>query len=732
MGRKNTTKEFRTFVKGIITEASPLTFPENASIDEENFVLNRTGSRQRRLGMDYENLYTGVSTTFNSASMESLAISTYRWDNVDNDPSLSFAVIQIGYKIFFADAFESAISSNLKNGGSSVDLASSGTRQFQMTAINGVLIVTTGETDPFYLSYDALTDTITKTDISIKVRDLWGVDDGLEVDEQPATLSDNHNYNLYNQGWLDANINLVKYPSNADIQYLGKDSNETFAAATLAKQFFGTTSAPRGKYIIDAFARGTSRGDESGVATVPVDTENGFISSACSYSGRMFYSGIISDVTSGDSRSPDYTGFIFFTKTMDNLEDLERCYQDADPTSEHVTDLIDTDGGYVTIPEASIIYKIIPYSGNILVFADNGVWRIFSTEKGFTATDQEIEQITNIGSVNASSIVIAEDVVYYWSVGGIYAIQPEEVSGSLIVNNISQHTVQSLFTGIKSVGRKNSIGTYDPINKKVSWLYNTEDSYLGTTFKNKYNRELILDTLMGAFYKNKIEDLELTSPYVASYMTVHDFLTLEDVQNVVVGGDQVQEDGIDVTVTQSMPATTNNTVTKYLTLIPTSTYSFTFSYYKDSDFLDWESADAAGVSFLSYLNTGYEIYGDTTSKKQVPYIFFHFERTEDGYDTSGTGVDYTNPSSCMVQAQWGWSNSTNSGRWGNPFQAYRLKRHYIPSGSTDTFDYGFDVVTTKNKLRGKGKAVSLYIYSEDEKDLRLLGWAASAAGTTVP
>jgi hypothetical protein len=42
--------EFNTFVKGIITEAGPLTYPDGASLDEANFVLNRDGSRQRRFG----------------------------------------------------------------------------------------------------------------------------------------------------------------------------------------------------------------------------------------------------------------------------------------------------------------------------------------------------------------------------------------------------------------------------------------------------------------------------------------------------------------------------------------------------------------------------------------------------------------------------------------------------------------------------------------------------------
>ena len=50
-------KAFRSFVKGLVTEANQLTFPENASVDEANFVLNRDGSRYRRLGVDYETGY---------------------------------------------------------------------------------------------------------------------------------------------------------------------------------------------------------------------------------------------------------------------------------------------------------------------------------------------------------------------------------------------------------------------------------------------------------------------------------------------------------------------------------------------------------------------------------------------------------------------------------------------------------------------------------------------------
>jgi len=51
--------------------------------------------------------------------------------------------------------------------------------------------------------------------------------------------------------------------------------------------------------------------------------------------------------------------------------------------------------------------------------------------------------------------------------------------------------------------------------------------------------------------------------------------------------------------------------------------------------------------------------------------------------------------------------------------------------SFDDFDYGYEVLTTKSKLRGYGRALSLYIQSESGKDMHLLGWGVSATGGTV-
>lgn len=51
MSRQRLQAEVVNHVRGLITEAGRLTFPEDASVYEINFVLHPSGVRQRRLGM---------------------------------------------------------------------------------------------------------------------------------------------------------------------------------------------------------------------------------------------------------------------------------------------------------------------------------------------------------------------------------------------------------------------------------------------------------------------------------------------------------------------------------------------------------------------------------------------------------------------------------------------------------------------------------------------------------
>jgi hypothetical protein len=709
MTQQSTKKEYNTFVKGLVTEAGPLTFPENASLDEANCVLNRDGSRQRRLGMDFEDDYVLRSVTIEADD----AVAAFRWESAANDVNNQLAVVQAGQLLLIFDATQPSISAALLD---TVDLSAYITGKTVISADSGMgyFFVTGGTSKPLYLSYNVATQQVTATQITLQIRDFFGVSDGLDVDETPAVLSTAHHYNLLNQGWPSDKITAYEagtgnYPSNAQQWFLGKDAEDNFDPDLLDKQEFGTTPAPKGRFIIDAFARSTSRNSASGLVTA-ADLETGYPRVVGFGFSRAWYAGVKSVYTGASEFNPNMTGFVFYSRTLRGTRDFGQCYSDADPTSEVDSELVDTDGGFITIPNSGPIHMLLEKGSSMLVFAEKGIWEIFGGEAGFTAAQQQVTKITSFGVLGASSIVDAEDAVLYWNQGGIYLLAPSEESGRLTARSITEETIQTYYNAIDKKAKLYAVGAFDPINRKVMWMYNDDEDYDGVNYRHKYNKELVLDTVLNAFYPNTISAHEEPSPYIAGYLATPDFL--------------LREEGI---------RNRGDTITKYLTVQfvdePTDDASISFAYYRDPTFRDWVSSDGEGTSFSSYIITGYEILGDSTRMKQSAYAVFNFKRTERTVvlDENDELVP-DNPSGCIVQAQWDWSDDSDSGKWGQEFQAYRLIRSYILGAEGSDIKYGHEVITTKNRLPGSGKALSLYIRSDEDKDFYLYGWALRFTG----
>ena len=813
--------ERNSFVKGLITEATALTFPENAALDLRNFELNRDGSIKRRLGMAIESLGTSIDTGRTATSVGNYAIQTYKWTNVNNDSTVSIGVVQVGDSLWFTDLFCDTLSTCMLNKDASgnpqplvidesvVPVRVSGNKPMSFTAVGGVLVVASKEMDyPIYLEYFPDTDSFSHKEIKIKVRDLWGIDDGLFVNERPYTLDAEHRYNLLNQGWTEntldngsrlpkiittasildtlaeryprlynddgtlkdpalSSVNLTNrdlskrdyliskygasasvgttaitelvgtpdtntgYPSNSDIFSYGKSTSEggdpDFDPLLYDIKAVSTTPAPKGKFVIDAFDRGVARQVQSTITAGSVDSELGNISAVATYANRVFYTGVDSSLVEPQDESPDYTGCLFFTQTFENFGSLESCYQSADPTDEDDFALVATDGGFLKIAEASNIVKLVVARASLIVIAENGVWEITGPDGVFKADEYSISQVTNIGCSSPDSVIVAEDTVVYWAEGGIYALSADQISSKLNAQNITETTIQTFFNDISAVAKAFVKGRFDPINRKMTWLYNDSDEYDGVTFQKKYNKELVYDTVLQAFYVHEIGDAT-DGTYLAAYIGTENFVVVDDVQNVVVNGEQVVSAGEDVVVTVPTKGRGEST-TKYLTLAPTgtgSTYEFSFALYRESDYLDWGEVDSP-----AYLITGYELGGETQRNKQIPYLTMHFNRTESGFEEVDGELEAINPSSCKVQTRWDFADSATSGKWGTQFEAYRLRRNYIPSGVGDGFDYGYSVVTTKTKIRGSGVAVSFKFETTAAKDCQIIGWGMPVTGGTV-
>jgi hypothetical protein len=831
---KKAEKTFNSFVKGLVTEASELTFPEGALVEGENFVLKRDGSLERRLGIDYENLYTKVSTGLTESQISQGRSAFYRWNSPSGDSSLSIGVIRIYNRFWFIDLLTTNPSSNLLNNSTYIEVSALTSSDVQFANLNNQLIIVSQDlTTPIIFTYNTDTKLISVSNLNIKIRDLFGVNDGLDPDVRPdyagitttkqwianstnyqkgdelyygvnvykitaasqgaqtvrssnsqiiygsspityaspqmgtvapthtsgtvasgnfdltyvrtitsADTSEEHRYNLRNQGWnktievvgggdaIDQTGSVLGvFPSNADVYSLGKNSNpssgdyEKYDPNILKKNSQSKYQVARGSFIIDAFSRGQSRetvADDAKINNLPVDKENGRFTTVAAYAQRLFYSGIKSDITEPDSRSPNYNNYIFFSRVVKSPEDFEKCYQEADPTDPGINSLVPSDGGTIQIPEVSRIVKIVAAQSSLLVFCQNGVWEVFGDTGGFYANNFQVSKVSTNGVMDQNAIVQVGGNFVYWSNSGIFSLVTDSASGRFAPENISLKTIQKLYLDIPFLGKKHARGFYDEKENRVRFLYNDSDSYSETNYVNKYNKELVYDLTLKAFSLFTIGELASNSPYISDYIEIPNFISSEEATNVLVGTDEVLVTSTDEVIVNVDIEADRNSQFSYLTLVGTS---WTISKANNTTFKDWVTENATGVNYISYLVTGYEYYGDLLKRKQVPYIQFYFERTEDGYTLVNNNLVLNNQSSCLVQSQWNWSDSANSGKWGSQFQAYRLLRNYIPANASDPFDYGDKIIITKNKLIGSGKVLSLYITSEEGKDMKLQGWA---------
>jgi len=727
-----TTKNYVALTQGLITEATELTFPPNCTLDEDNCVLFRKGSRRRRLGIDYETDYSLSVDTFDDADLDTMAVTTERWENVGGDPDLTFLVVQIGATLYFYDLGSEPVSDNKKS--FSVDLsdyAAPGVTDPENAVISvasgrGSLFVTSEKIDPFFITYDSDLDSITETDIFLEIRDFEGVEDNLDIAEKPSTLTAEHEYNLKNQGWAFTPQGLGTdvithykntrsvYPSNAQIWFVGKNSDSQFSPDQLDRTDFGNTRAPRGHFILDPFYK--DRSAVSGVAGLDVESEVKRPTAITFFAGRVFYAGT--------------KGNVYFSQVVnDNLSNVGYCYQEADPTSEDQSDLVATDGGVIKILDAGDFIDFFALGDSLVIFARNGVWQIGGSEgTGFKATDFSVSKSTNVGALSKRSIVNTDGLPVWWSETGIFTLEANPVSQKLGGTNLTERTIKTYYFDIPAVSKLNCTGVYDKGSKRITWFYKSTE---GGVNKYRYDKVLVLDTDLGAFYPWTISFTEGDSPFIADVFETDILNTVETTEDVVVGTDPVLVSADEVEVTNTA-ISGGLTYVKYFVIVPDGVdSSFTFGQFNNDNFIDW-AATGNGVSYLSFLESGHEVFEDIIRYKQAIYLYCYFKRTETGFEADGDGgYQLVNPSSCMMQAKWDWADHDNSNKFTTPVQVYRFRQQYGPDADLD-FDNGFPVVVSRNKLRGRGRSLRLRFESEEGKDFELLGYAINGTGNTEP
>lgn len=736
--KKTVRAEVNSFVKGFISEASPLNFPDKATIDELNFDLNIDGTRDRRLGFDIED--GGISHTslgVPTANRETAVYNTYTWDIGDIAGIKRILVVRSGSVLQFYNALATNISTSFI---SSIDFGSSiPATALSFATVEGSLIVTTNTGGVYVVTYNGGTS-FTFVFEEVKVRDVWGVEEKVyPLYENPkyrgAAVTNEHKYNLNNQSWAvqrknSANVlvrprdqyftDLALYPSNAEVVWTGLQFQPVTAGVTFERIYTNLytellesgLTAPKGYYILKLGTLGTSRTIEYcategivGVGPVAaVEAEigqniwtGGGINCIASYAGRLWYGNWTGSQLGRDSRSPDLTNMVCFSQVVKKVADITKCYQEGDPTSRDGSDLVETDGGFIKIPDMGYTMAMVNVGSSLIIITSNGVWSIQGgSDYGFTATSYKVSRISSFGCTSPNSVIVENDNVYYWGDTGINTITKNQV-GDWAVSNITQTSIQTFYSGISDTAKAEVFGTYDKFSKKIKWIYKNN----GRFNSNSETWELILDLNLQAYTKN------LIPPSVANDLSVVGMF-----QGLIKRVGSRNDDGIKYVYAQNSG----------------SHSSVLFGEYNNLSYKDWEVASGTGIDAKAYMLTGQQIVGDSSVDKQIPYLTMHFKRTEVGVDPS-TLVPLKR-SSCLMRCRWDFANTIVSNKWSPVKQMYRYPRAQYVVDSSDLYDNGFEVITTKNKIRGSGRAFSFYMETEPLLDCRILGWNIALTGNT--
>jgi len=713
--------------------------------------------------MNFESDFDYIAAGIVTGQLNVAGYNTFKWEAVGGDPNTNYVVVQMDNILYFFDLNKETLSQGGQDGTIALTAFPVSTR-FSFASVEGFLVVVSGAEEVAVISRNFVANTFAFEYQRLKVRDVWGIEEKAQptYETDPTfrskVLDPFHYYNLQNQSWgiprtdasggsVDPILNYSAgnsgfFPSSAEQVWTGMQ----FQAVATGQQPFermypnlyieslgAKLDSAKGYFIIDALRRGTSRTEAvqanrvkypqlQGTPPATVDRTDSGAHCITDFAGRIWYSGFAGVVIGGDKRSPNLSNYVFFSQLVKSQREFTLCYQDGDPTSREGNDIVATDGGFIRISGARNIIALRNLQTHLIVIASNGIWTVTggTQDSGFDATNYKVSKISTFGGLSETSVITTGGNCFYWSEDGIYAIGKNQY-GDMEVNSITVDTIQSYYQDITALAKAKAFGEYDQIAKKLRWVFKE-----GTAFSSdSITTELIFDITLKAWTKNVISNLADNSVEVISVFQTANFNKSIVEDQVFSGVDNVLV-GVDQAVIPAIMLDNNTQSLRYLTMAIDGGFpKFTFSYYNEPSWLDWVSKNGVGVDAKAFCLTGTSVFGDSGGDKQIPYLIMHFLRTEMDVDSEFVPQ---HQSSCLMRGQWNFANSIVSNKWSPLTQAYRYRKVRFSESLSDTFDTGFEVITTRNKMRGRGKAFALYFETEAGKDLQILGWNLTLNG----
>lgn len=411
----------------------------------------------------------------------------------------------------------------------------------------------------------------------------------------------------------------------------------------------------------------------------PYTGPNSKVIDITSMSGKIFY-------LAGDT--------VLFSQTVnENADNIGKCYQEADPTSEEISDLIDTDGGHVKFQAMGEGLALATFNRGVLVFGREKVYGLLSPrDKKFSATEYDTVELSSAGLAGSKSVVSVADSVYYWSPLGIFRIGVNSNTGNtLVAESVSAGTIQQYYNNITQYSKSNARAVFDFATNRIYWYYPLKENEPW-----KLNGVLVYDLNYNAFMPYKISD-------GGAVVGVFTTLTAERVRPSysLFAGDSLVIAG-DYNVIAKDVVTKYDRFQALQHCIIDENGNISFGDYNSRDFKDWLKS-----SYDSYMVSTPLTFNDTYFNKQAPILQTVITRTEE--DFTRTFKKYIGSSGAYLRMRWGWSNSDLSNRWDLIQNCYILPKDFLY----------IDYIVSRVHIRGRGRSMQIEIRNDGDKDFRL-------------
>lgn len=773
MASREALKNYYTFSKGLMTEASPLTPVEGACSDMSNVVLESDGSLRSRQALEL----IASEITIEGSTAIGTAYSYAVAESIENDtPASSRLALYIGGEYIYVFNIEDITAPSLID---SVAVPPSPTG-YTLIAGRGVFVATCGEYDPVILrKSNTGTGGYYATSVVLYERDLVGIDDGYPATFRPTTLTNAHQYNLLNQGWTSTGWATVQasavaaYPSNADVYasmlYTAVGTGK-LAIDPVALDTVGVSRghAPRGHVVRSVF-------NQSDFSTFvdygPVHIVAGYVSATSGIVATQFTIEVYDDVTGTVGATVTVAGLSIQYRdgSKSNWMDLSGSYAVVSATYSSATD------------RTSIVFDInIPvyfWTWNValgtVTSLDTTIYNPSAiTESArpqcaaFFAGRLWYSGIVPTTNYRLQSAVFFSRVLESMDVAGhcFQVGDPTATSGNEVVDSdggmipiAEMGTVYKMLplgrslilfaeNGVWAVSGTANGGLFTPTSFQTQKLSGRGVASKhcavaadGVVFyySNSYLMAVIPDENSGNLTVRSVSDSVTTK--MADLEAVHTasrvFLTYDMYNKRVLIGYGVSP--VDYGDVDTEVLVFDTTFGAFLPLSYTGEYmdasnyaglcgvfGVSYKYTKETGavYLGLKNtADVFTVGFYTQTGTGiidahhddadeYESYMTTAPS---PLDSARMTKT---MPQVGVFMERLADSTLKVQGRFSWSADGNSGKWGTKQQCY--------------FDRGasYDVCWRTLRIRGDGKAVQLHFTNDAQGPFHLYGWDVQYTG----